>query len=189
MLRPLVSDRKYLQVTHAIPPHPRISSGSEDNSRSQRRHGDCQVVVEDLIVCLLREYLHLRQQVPADTLEVARLKTPYSVGYWHFVILVRKKPAPLRCRHLQFVDPVPVFPNQGTKKLWCGICLQHRERLTSHAFARKSRRARIASLRDPCPMPITARTVAAKEQLVFVPLEKIGGKRGIAGERIVARVR
>src|SRR6267154_1647064 len=100
-----------------------------------------------------------------------------------------KNPGALRCRHLQFVDTVPVFPNQGSKKSWRGIRLQNRQRLAGHAFARKSCRPRIASLRDPCPMPITARTVAAKEQLVFVPLEEIGSEGWIAGERVVAGVR
>jgi hypothetical protein len=37
-------------------------------------------------------------------------------------------------------------------------------------------------------MPVCARTVAAKEQLVFVPLEKLGSEPGIARQRVVAGV-
>ena len=38
-------------------------SGSEDDSRSQGRHGYRQVVVEDLIVCLLCEHMLRRCQL------------------------------------------------------------------------------------------------------------------------------
>src|SRR5579859_1921165 len=147
MLRPPVSDRKYLQVTQAIPPH--------RTHRSRNGYG-----------CASLRY-------------AVRKKGPSLPG----------DPDALRCRHLQFVDTVPVFPDQGAKKFWRGVRLQNSQRLTGHTFARKSCRTRIASLRGPGPMAITARTVAAKEQLVFVPLEKISGEGWIAGERVVAGVR
>ncbi len=68
----------------------------------------------------------------------------------------------------------------------CRIGLQDGERLAGYALARQPGCAWIASLRDTRAVSVSARTVAAKEQLVVVPLEKIGGKGGIAG-KCVAR--
>jgi hypothetical protein len=152
MLRPRVSDRKYLQVTQAIPPHATFWSRSANNSGP----GGAQ------------------HRPIARRLRVERL------------CRARRDRAALR--HVELVDAVPVFPNQGTKKFGCRIRLQRRQRLAGHAFAGKSRRPGIAPLRNPCPMAITARTVATEEQLVLMSLQEIGSEGWIAGERVVARV-
>jgi hypothetical protein len=177
MLRPLVSDRKYLQVTQGIPPHPIAASARQ--SQRRRKLDGCPTFataysgfpvglagVGELHAAFLNE--SRTRRCWWRPVQEIRIRGPKTVGVAHRTFslyrlawaeadllygfstsswsLNFRESRGLRCRHLQFVDPVPVFPNQGTKKFWGRIRLQHGERLTSHALACKSSRARIASL-------------------------------------------
>src|ERR1700733_11841666 len=75
------------------------------------------------------------------------------------------------------------------EQLRCCIGLQHGERFAGYALARQPGCTWIASLGNSRAVSVRAGAVAAKEQLVFVPLEKVGGEAWITGERIVAGVR
>src|ERR1700722_1695876 len=83
---------------------------------------------------------------------------------------------------------MPVFPNQGVEELRSCIGLQYGERLPGDALTRKPGCARIPTLGDASAVSVSAGAVAAKKQLVFMPLEKIRGEGRIARQRVVARV-
>jgi hypothetical protein len=62
-----------------------------------------------------------------------------------------------------------VFPYEFPEEILRRIGLQNRERLAGNAFASEPRCARIPLLRHSGSVPVTARAVASKYKLVFVP--------------------